>query len=225
MALVNNATARGIKQSTIDATFGNAKGAVNPATGVFEYTSVSHVFGFWELNEDFYLTDKNREIDPVGQEWERQVLCDTFGVQSRDGRQDCREDPGRPKGVGFAFFFKRSLGDEFGRAIVGDLGELLVMTCGGGESALTGTESFNCVLLITTFHYSERMIHVAMLSSEITKKPFSLSTVSLSSVSPVKSNKSVSANWEGAIFFIAAKIESSLPGCCFSHPCNISLIT
>jgi len=127
MALVNNATARGVKQSTLDATFSSeTKGAVNPATGKYEYTSVSHVFGVWELNEDFYLTDKNREIDPIGQEWERQVLCDVFGVQSRDGRQDCRDSPGQPKGVGFALFFKRSLGDEFGRAIVGDLGNMAI---------------------------------------------------------------------------------------------------
>lgn len=126
LALVNNATQRGVKQSTLDATFGNTKGAVNPATGKFEVTSVSHVFGFWELNEDFYLTDKNREIDPVGQEWELQVLCDVFGVQSRDGRQDCRESPGRPKGVGFAYFFKRSLGDEFGKAVVGDLANMAI---------------------------------------------------------------------------------------------------
>jgi hypothetical protein len=78
------------------------------------------------LDEDQYLTNKNRELDPIGKEWERLVLCDVFGVQSRDGRQDCRESPGRPSGVGFSYFFKRSLGDEFGRAIVGDLANMAV---------------------------------------------------------------------------------------------------
>lgn len=131
MHIVNGYVANGGKQSTLDAIIGGLEYGdkfADPSvtcSGTGCLNRVSHLYGFWELEDDEFINSKNRGADPVGLKWEELVLCDVMGVKVRD-RDDCTERKGtglggRPDGISFAFLFKRSLSDEFGAAVVGDL--------------------------------------------------------------------------------------------------------
>ncbi|CAK9032965.1 Patched domain-containing protein 3 (RND-type protein RNDEu-3) [Durusdinium trenchii] len=95
-------------------------GLVSDST--WEYAGGKHIAGFWALNKQELYCPTAGVNDPVADEWERRALC-LMGIDA-DSRAkpklDCQED-GILK---FSGLFQRSLGDEFGNAIRGDISKL-----------------------------------------------------------------------------------------------------
>ena len=78
----------------------------------------THALGFWAIAEDSFDW-KGDTVDPVAEEWEKQALCVLGITAGRPGPNDppC---PGSDK-IEFRAQFSRSLSDEFGQSIRGDL--------------------------------------------------------------------------------------------------------
>jgi len=83
--------------------------------------SASALFGYYALASDPIVVDGD-ETEPLATEWERQALC-VLGIKysERDTEMECKEDDL----FVFAANFQRSLTDEFGNAIRGDLAFLI----------------------------------------------------------------------------------------------------
>jgi len=94
------------------------------------YTGASALFGFYALSkQEMYLEKDGSTMDPVNEEWEKQALCkmgiDADLKEDADGDGDKENDcPGHPL-LKFKAMFARSLSDEFGTAIRGDLVALI----------------------------------------------------------------------------------------------------
>ena len=82
--------------------------------------SAEAAFGFYALADDKVMID-NSEVDPIALEWEKQALC-ILGIKwsPSDDTLSCPVDDL----IEFYPNFQRSLGDEFGKAIRGDVGAL-----------------------------------------------------------------------------------------------------
>jgi len=88
----------------------------------WEYASGKHIAGFWALSKKELYCPKEGVVDPVADEWECQVLC-LMGIDAdprAEPKLDCKEDDL----LKFSGLFQRSLGDEFGNAIRGDISKL-----------------------------------------------------------------------------------------------------
>jgi len=88
----------------------------------WKYASGKHIAGFWALNKQELYCPSQGQSDPVADEWERQVLC-LMGIDAdprAEPELDCKEDDL----LKFSGLFQRSLGDEFGNAIRGDISKL-----------------------------------------------------------------------------------------------------
>ena len=94
------------------------------------YTGASALFGFYALSkQEMYLEKDGSTMDPVNEDWEKQALCkmgiDADLKEDADGDGDKENDcPGHPL-LKFKAMFARSLSDEFGTAIRGDLVALI----------------------------------------------------------------------------------------------------
>lgn len=85
-----------------------------------KYVSAEVMFGTYSLEFDEITVDGST-VDPVGDEWERQVLCILgYNADSRNSTAKCDPD----ELLEFTGQFQRSFGDEFGNAIRGDIGAL-----------------------------------------------------------------------------------------------------
>ena len=88
----------------------------------WEFAGGKHIAGFWALNKKELYCPSQGVNDPVADEWERQVLC-LMGIDAdprAEPKLDCKED----NLLKFSGLFQRSLGDEFGNAIRGDISKL-----------------------------------------------------------------------------------------------------
>jgi len=87
-----------------------------------KYTGGKHLSGFFALNKAELYCPTAGVVDPIADEWERRVLC-LMGVDA-DPRAEpeltCEQDDL----LKFSGLFQRSLGDEFGNAIRGDISKL-----------------------------------------------------------------------------------------------------
>lgn len=85
-----------------------------------QYSSAKALFGFYALAETVLFVDGDN-VDPIAEAWEEEALC-ILGIKSSRSTldKDCKED----SLFTFTAQFDRSLGDEFGAAIVGDLAAL-----------------------------------------------------------------------------------------------------
>ncbi|OLQ06472.1 Patched domain-containing protein 3 [Symbiodinium microadriaticum] len=87
-----------------------------------KYTGGKYLSGFFALNKAELYCPTAGVSDPVADEWERRALC-FMGVNAdtrAEPKLDCPEDDL----LKFSGLFQRSLGDEFGNAIRGDISKL-----------------------------------------------------------------------------------------------------
>ncbi|CAE7539426.1 Ptchd3 [Symbiodinium sp. CCMP2592] len=87
-----------------------------------KYTGGKYLSGFFALNKAELFCPTAGVNDPVADEWERRALC-FMGVNAdtrAEPKLDCPEDDL----LKFSGLFQRSLGDEFGNAIRGDISKL-----------------------------------------------------------------------------------------------------
>ncbi|CAJ1406774.1 unnamed protein product, partial [Effrenium voratum] len=88
----------------------------------WKYAGGKHIAGFWALDKNELYCPSVGRTDPVADEWERRALC-IMGVDAdtrAEPKLDCKEDDL----LKFSGLFQRSLGDEFGNAIRGDIAKL-----------------------------------------------------------------------------------------------------
>jgi predicted RND superfamily exporter protein len=83
-----------------------------------QYESAAAVFSLYAL-ADNRQTFGGGDSDPISEEWERKALC-VLGVDTKNKGQSSEDCPADDL-IEFSPNFQRSLGDEFGNAIVGDL--------------------------------------------------------------------------------------------------------
>lgn len=127
---LGNNTGSGGNNSAPDSAFAfepfKLKTVASGASGKLEkngdgkYSSAKALFGFYALGENVLLVDGDN-VDPIAEAWEEEALC-VLGIKSARSElsKDCPED----SLFTFSAQFDRSLGDEFGAAIVGDLAAL-----------------------------------------------------------------------------------------------------
>jgi len=103
-------------------------------SGSVKYTNGKHLAGYWALNKmELYCPSVGRS-DPLGDEWERRVLC-LMGIDA-DPRAEPKLDCPADDLLTFNGLFGRSFGDEFGAAIRGDIAKLsssyfvIIIYCG-----------------------------------------------------------------------------------------------
>ena len=102
-----------------------------------KYTGGKYLSGFFALNKAELYCPTAGVSDPVADEWERRALC-FMGVNAdtrAEPKLDCPEDDL----LKFSGLFQRSLGDEFGNAIRGDISKL---------TASYGVIIFYCAIMI-----------------------------------------------------------------------------
>ncbi|CAE7278532.1 Ptchd3 [Symbiodinium natans] len=88
----------------------------------WRYAGGKHIAGFYALNKNELFCPTEGRTDPVADEWERRALC-LMGINAdtrAEPKLDCQPDPL----LKFNGLFQRSLGDEFGNAIRGDISKL-----------------------------------------------------------------------------------------------------
>lgn len=92
-------------------------GGVKDANGL--YASGKYLMGYYAINKDEYFLPDDGQQDPVADDWEEQALC-VMGISTDPREKSCKED----ELLRFTGLFGRSLGDEFGSAIRGDIAML-----------------------------------------------------------------------------------------------------
>eukprot|EP00439_Symbiodinium_sp_Y106_P045694 s324_g5.t2 len=88
----------------------------------WRYAQGKYIAGFYALNKAELFCPREGQTDPVADEWERRALC-YMGIDAdtrADPKLDCKPDDL----LKFNGLFQRSLGDEFGNAIRGDISKL-----------------------------------------------------------------------------------------------------
>ena len=90
-----------------------------------EIVSATTLFGFYALSETTIMYDDD-VLDPVAEAWEEDALCTLGIIDAKNDGTVCEKDDL----FDFTGNFARSLGDEFGAAILGDLGAFFG-GCGG----------------------------------------------------------------------------------------------
>ncbi|CAJ1332597.1 unnamed protein product [Effrenium voratum] len=86
------------------------------------YVRGKYLAGFYAVNKDELFCPREGSVDPVAEEWERRALC-LMGIDAdprADPKLECVEDDL----LKFHGLFQRSLSDEFGAAIRGDIVKL-----------------------------------------------------------------------------------------------------
>ena len=89
-----------------------------------DYTGASAIIGSYSLTmQEVFFESAGSSEDPLSDEWEAAVLC-IFGIDAdeEDEHTDCEPDDM----IVFKANFRRSFGDEFGKAIGGDVKNLAI---------------------------------------------------------------------------------------------------
>merc|ERR1711871_1510102 len=101
-----------------------SSGKNGPEKSGGRYVSAKALFGFYALAATPVMVDGS-EVDPIAQEWESKALC-VLGIAAPVAREVTAPTCDGSKLFTFKAQFSRSLSDEFGQAIRGDVAALSI---------------------------------------------------------------------------------------------------